>query len=384
MNFGFDESEQLFIDSVNDVVARYITPVLERTSADVSLGKADMVGIYRHLGRLGLTAARTPEGEGGSGLGHLLLGAAMEILPAFIGISLVGHESSVRRISLAENDLVGEKYMPGLVSGERISGTATSEPNVGSDPRSVETRAERSGDHYVLNGTKLWTTNGAIADVLVVVVSVGHDDAGRNLITRIVVDREESPFTTSEVPTIGLRRGHLSEIVFENCRVPAENLLGEPGDAHQSLTATWLGNRPCLGLIAVGLARRALEASCKYAGERRQFGRPIGSFQLIQEILADMATSVDTARLLCHRAVTLLDQDIWAAKETSMAKYYSTEMAVRVTSQAIQVNGSGGLTTWLPYEEWFRDARMLPAPDGSTQIQQLIVGRELTGLRAFS
>lgn len=383
MTFDLDETEAAFVGSVQEMLRRHVDPVLAATSPDDPLSKEHMLECYRRFADLGLTSARTPEKEGGSGLGHVLLGTAMELLPAFLGVSLVGHESTVRRISMAENRDASSKYLPGLTSGERLAGSATSEPNVGSDPRSIETRAVRDGDSFILNGTKLWVTNGAIADVLIVVVSLGRDDHGRNLITRIVVDREESDFSASEVPAIGLRRGHLGQIVFDDCRVPAENLLGEPGDAHQSLTATWLGNRPCLGMIAVGLAQRALQASCEYAKERRQFNKPIGQLQLVQEMLADMSTEIDAARLLCQRAMRMLDRGDWAARETSMAKYYGTEMAVRVTSKAIQVHGSGGLTKWLPAEEWFRDARMLPLPDGSTQIQQLIIGRELTGLRAF-
>lgn len=384
MDFELSEIEQQFCDILTDVVDRRMNPILERSPADAPLPKAAMLELYDHLGNLGLTSARTPENEGGSGLGHFLLGASMEILPAFLGVSLVGHESTVRRISMASNQAVSSKYLPDLVVGKKISGSATSEPNVGSDPRSIETRAVRDGDSYILNGVKLWTTNGSIADVVVVVASLGTDDKGRNLITRIVVDREESPFTSSEVPALGLQRGHLGEIFFEDCRVPAENVIGEPGDAHQSLTATWLGNRPCLGLIGIGLAQKALDASVAYSKERIQFGNPIGKFQLIQEMLADMSTEILAGRLLAYKALTLLDKGEWPAIETSMAKYYGTELGVRATSKAIQIHGSSGLTKWLPVEEWYRDARMLPLPDGSTQIQQLIIGRELTGQRAFA
>lgn len=384
MDFNFSDTEQQFYDTLTDVVKRHMDPLIAKYPSDKPLSKEVMLELYGHLAQMGLTGARTPEEEGGTGLGHLLLGVSMEILPAFLGISLVGQEAVVRRISMASNPVVSKKYLPGLVDGTRIGGTATSEPNVGSDPRSIETKAVRDGDSYVLNGVKLWTTNGSIADIVVVVASLGVDERGRNLITRIVVDRDESPFNTTEVPAIGLQRGHLAEISFENCRVPAENVIGEPGDAHQSLTATWLGNRPCLGLIGIGLAQRALDASIAYSKERVQFGRPIGSLQLVQEMLADMATEVTAGRLLAYRALSLLDEGKWAALETSMSKYYGTELGVRATSKAIQIHGSSGLTKWLPVEEWYRDARMLPLPDGSTQIQQLIIGRELTGLRAFA
>lgn len=225
------------------------------------------------------------------------------------------------------------------------------------------------GDRYVLNGTKLWTSNGQIVDVVLVIASLGRDAAGRNLITGILVDRAESPFQSREVPTVGLQQGHLAELHFRDCRVPLENLLGEPGHAHAALTFTWLASRATVGLVAVHLAQRALDASVAYARERVQFGKPIGSFQLVQAMLAEMA---------------LLDRGVWCHRESSMAKAYATEAAVRVTNLAIQLHGAYGLTREFPLERWARDARMLTIPDGTTQIHQLIIGRELLGLRAFS
>ena len=236
----------------------------------------------------------------------------------------------------------------------------------------------------MLSGTKLWTTNGSIADLVIVIASLGKDARGKNLITRFIVDREESPFESREVPAIGLQQGHLSELHFRDCRVPRANLLGEPGDAHRSLTFTWLGNRVSTGLIGVHLSQKALEASIGYARERVQFGKPIGSFQLVQQMLAEMATLTEASRLLCYKALGLLDQGIWCHKESSMAKWFATENAVRVTNLAIQVHGAFGLTREFPVEGWARDARMLTLPDGTSQIQQLIIGRELLGMRAFA
>ena len=161
-------------------------------------------------------------------------------------------------------------------------------------------------------------------------------------------------------------------------------MLGEPGDAHRSLTFTWLANRPNIGLFGVRLGQKALDASIAHARQRSQFGQSIARFQLVQEMLAEMSTLVDASRLLCYRALALLDRGVWCHRESSMAKAYATEAAVRVTNLAIQLHGSYGLTREAPLEGWARDARMLTVPDGTTQIHQLIIGRELVGLRAFA
>lgn len=187
-----------------------------------------------------------------------------------------------------------------------------------------------------------------------------------------------------EIPTIGLQQGPVGELVLRDCRVPKANLLGEPGDAHHSLTFTWLANRAGLGLFGVHLAPRALDTTVAPVRTRVQFGQPLGRFQLVQGMLAEMATLTDASRLLCYRALALLDRGVWCHRESSMAKAYATEAAVKVTNMAIQLHGSSGLAKELPLERWARDARMLTLPDGTTQIQQLIIGRELVGLRAFA
>lgn len=384
MDFEFSETERLLADTARRVAAREVEPVLSAHLPDQPLPKAAMLELYKSVAPLGYFGARIPESEGGSGLTYILLGILNEMLPPVLSLSLLGHESTVKRIQMGGSPEQKARFLPDLLAGRKISGTATSEPNVGSDPRGIETAAVPDGDHYVLNGTKLWTTNGSILDTALVVASLGKDRAGWNLITRFIVDREESPFESREIPTIGLQQGHLSELVFRDCRVPKVNLLGKPGDAHSALTFTWLANRANMGLIGVHLAQRALDASVAYAKERVQFGKPIGSFQLVQEMLAEMSTLTDASRLLCYRALARLDRGVWCHRESSMAKAYATEAAVRVTNLAIQIHGSYGLTKEFPLERWARDARMLTLPDGTTQIQQLIIGRELLGLRAFA
>lgn len=376
------EEFEAFGASVTMAIERRIEPILARHPADRPLPKQAMHETFEALAALGILGARVSEEEGGPGLPHTLLGRAMELMPAFLGIDVVGHESTVKRVSLGGTPEVIDAYLAPMIAGELIGGTATSEPNVGSDPRSLETLIEVEGDELVVNGRKLWTTNGSIADVVVVVGRL-RDEDGSESISRVLIDTRSTPLETSEVEVVGLQRGHLAEVVLDDVRVPRGHLLGRAGDGHATLTATWLANRPCLGLIGTGLAARALEATLRYVGEREQFDVPISRFQITQQKLAGMYRKVESARLLCYRAMELLDRGGWPAKETSLAKWVGTEIGVEVTSEAIQLHGSNGLTKEYGIEELWRDARMLPLPDGTNEIQQLIIGRELTGVRAF-
>jgi alkylation response protein AidB-like acyl-CoA dehydrogenase len=384
MDFELSETERLLAETAKRIVARDVDPVLAAHPPDRALPKPVMLDLYRAVADLGYTGARISEEDGGSGLGYVMLGILNEALPPVLAFSLLGHESTTKRIQMGGTPEQKARFLPDLIAGKKLAGTAASEPNVGSDPRGIETTATPDGDHYVLNGTKLWTSNGPILDVAMVVASLGRDASGRNLITRFIVDRDESPFEAREIPTVGLQQGPLGELHFRDCRVPKANQIGEPGDAHHSLTFTWLANRPNIGLFGVHLMQKALDASIAHARQRTQFGQPIARFQLVQEMLAEMSMLTDASRLLCYRALSLLDRGVWCHRESSVAKLHATEAAVRVTSLAIQVHGASGLAKEFPLEGWARDARMLTIPDGTTQIHQLIIGRELVGLRAFS
>lgn len=384
MDFEWSDTERLLAETAKRVVARDVEPVLAKHPPDRALPKAVMLDLYRAIADLGYTGARIPEDEGGSGLSYVMLGILNETLPPVLAFSLLGHESTTKRIQMGGTPEQKARFLPDLIAGRKLAGTAASEPNVGSDPRGIETTAVADGDDYVLNGTKLWISNGPILDVTMVVASLGRDAAGRNLISRFLVDRDESPFEAREIPTIGLQQGPLGELHFRDCRVPKANMIGEPGDAHRSLTFTWLANRPNIGLFGVHLMQEALDASVAHTKQRSQFGQPLARFQLVQAMLAEMSASIDASRLLCYRALALLDRGVWCHRESSVAKLFATEAAVRVTNLAIQVHGAYGLTKEAPLESWARDARMLTIPDGTTQIHQLIIGRELVGLRAFS
>jgi alkylation response protein AidB-like acyl-CoA dehydrogenase len=384
MDFTLTDEQRMIKESARDRVAREIEPVMAAHDRERPLPKEAMLKLYASARQMGLLAPRLPESDGGTGLGYLNYGMVMEELPAVLGLSLVAHDASVMRIYLGADAKRRARMLPPLLEGRQITCSGISEPNVGSDPRSIETRARHEGESVVVNGTKLWITNGSISDVIVAVCSLDRKKGGKNPITRVVVERDRSPYQAHEVNVIGLRQGHLSEVIFEECRVPADNVLGEEGDAHGSLTLTWLGNRPLMGMIAVGLAQRALDICLTYVGVRKQFGRLIGRFQLVQELLSEMATRIEASRLLCYKALAMLDAGARSNKEAAMAKWFATENCLAATSMAMQIHGASGMTREVGVERLFRDARMLTIPDGTTQIQHLIVGKELTGMSAYT
>ncbi len=384
MDFELTGEQRVLKDVARRLVQKEIEPILASHPQDRPLPKQACRRILELVEPLGVLGARLPVEAGGSGLGHLGYGLVMEELPPVVGIMVLSQETTAFRIHLGGDRALTERYLPKLLAADLIAGSGTSEPNVGSDPRGVETRARKDGSDYVLDGRKIWVSNGSVCDLLMTVVSLGTDERGANVLGRFLVEKAASPFEAREVEVIGLQQGHLAEVVFDGTRVPAANQLGEAGDAHGVLTTTWLTARPMLGLMATHLSQRALDKSTTYAQQRRQFGRPIGSFQLVQQMITEMATLTETGRLLCYKALDLLDRGKRPHKESSMAKYWATEGAVRVTSLGIQVHGSYGLTKEFGLEKLYRDARMLPLPDGTTQIQQLICGRDILGIRAFA
>jgi alkylation response protein AidB-like acyl-CoA dehydrogenase len=378
-------SEQVMLqDAIRRMVECDIAPIMKARDKDKPLPKEDMLRILQVCASQGLTSARVPESAGGAGMPTLTYGLMVEQLPAVVTLAVMGLEVTATRIHYGSTPEQRERYLPDIIAARRITCTGTTEPDVGSDPRGVKTRLQDDGpEHFRLTGRKMWITNASICDLINVTAAYGTDQHGRIRTTRIIVDRDESPFEGREIPTLGLRQGHLGEVLFDNCRVPRRNVLGEPGDAARILNITWLANRPILGLCAVQMAQRALDAALRYAGERHQFGKPIASFQLVQEMLADISAAVTTSRLLCYHALAAIDAGQNANQLSAMSKRYSLKACLRAISLAMEVHGAMGISREVGLEELFRDVRMLPIPDGTHQIMTLIEGRELTGIPAY-
>jgi alkylation response protein AidB-like acyl-CoA dehydrogenase len=383
MDFELSEDQRLLVDSAQKMTETEIVPVLAANDPGRPLDKKEMLRIFAVFAREGLTAPRLPAESGGSDMKMLDYGLVFEQLPPAIAISLMSHEVTTTRIHAESTAEQRRRFLPDLIAGRKICCTGSTEPDTGSDPRGIKTRVVDDGKELVINGRKMWITNGSVSDIAVV---TGVDPSGaneRSAMRRIAVDRASSPYETREIPTIGLQQGHLAEILLEDCRVPRDNALGQTGDAARLLTVTWNVNRPLMGLCAVHLAQKALDAAISYAGTRKQFGRMIGAMQLIQERLAEMATAVETSRLLCYKALAEIDRGVRVNGLSAMAKRYATNACLRAISLGMEVHGAMGISRELGMEQLFRDARMLLVPDGTNEILALMIGRELTGFDAF-
>jgi len=311
------------------------------------------------------------------------------VFPSLVGVAGMTAACASGIAAGAHPELAARLVDP-LRESDLIGCNAFTEPNVGSDPSGIECRAEKRGDRWIVNGSKAWISNGHIADVAIVLVQTDPSQ-GQAGMRQLVIDRRESPFESRDTPTIGLRSFPTSELHFDDVEVPEINLIGgwksadrveDPARAFQRSLRLIAGARAGTALLAVGIAQRAFELALAYVKQRKQFGKEIARHQLVSAMIADMATEIDAARMLCYRAFHAGSRRR-ADVEASMAKAYATEMAVRVTSMAVQCMGANGLAIENRVERCLRDARMLTMPDGTTQIQKLIIGRALTGMSAI-
>ena len=383
MDFQLTSEQRMIQDSTRRMVERDIQPVLDAHDADRPLAKDAMRKLLQTCAGQGLTSARVPQSMGGAALPMLTYGLMFEQLPPVVAFAIVGQEATAARIALESSAEQRERLLPDLIAARKIACTGSTEPDAGSDHRGIKTQVRLDGDHIVVNGRKMWITNASICDVINITATLGQASDGSNRMVRVVVDREESPFETSKTPCLGFCQGHLGEVLFENCRVPKRNMLGSVGDAARVLTLTWLANRPLFGLMATNMAQRALDAALKYAADRTQFGRSIASYQLVQELLADISAAVTTSRLICYYALNSIDNGDRANGVSAMAKRYALAACQRAISMAMEVHGSMGISREVGLEQLYRDCRMLPIPDGTNQILTLIEGRELTGVSAY-
>jgi len=383
MDFELSEDQTLLVESAKRMVESEIAPILAANDPERPLDKKEMLRIFAVFAREGLTAPRLPVEAGGSGMKMLDYGMVYEQLPPVVAISLLSHEVTITRIHAESGEEQRRRFLPDAIAGKRICCTGSTEPDTGSDPRGIKTRVVDDGKHLVVNGRKMWITNGSISDIAVVTCIGADGGHERSAMRRIAVERATSPYEAREIPCLGLQQGHLAELLFDDCRVPRENMLGQSGDAARVLTVTWNVNRPLMGLSAVHLAQNALDAAGTYAGMRKQFGRVIGGTQLVQERLADIATAVETSRLLCYKALAQVDCGLRVNGLSAMAKRYATNACLQAISLAMGVHGAMGISREFRLEQLFRDARMLLVPDGTNEILALMIGRELTGIDAF-
>jgi alkylation response protein AidB-like acyl-CoA dehydrogenase len=379
--FELTSEQQLMIQACQRMVAREIQPILDREPQDQPLSKAAAQEIMRYAANLGLTAARVPESAGGAGMSVLDYGLMCEQIPTAALFVVMPQETTATRIFYGSSDEQKARFLPDLISGRTLTCTAATEPGVGSDPRGITTRARDVGESILINGRKMWISNATIADVINVTCRMEHE--GKSKLVRILVEKDKSEFEAREIPVIGMNQSHLGEVLFEDCRVSKDNLLAGSDESAKILTLTWLANRPIIGLCAVQMAQRAFEMAKTFAKDRKQFGKNIGGFQLVQERLADIETAIVSSRLLCYHALAAMDRGERANGVSAMAKRYAVSACDRAIALAMQVHGAMGLSREMGVERLARDVRMLSIPDGTPEILALIQGREITGQDAF-
>ena len=335
----------------------------------------------KELGRLGLMGVIFPTEYGGAGMGYVEYVTAIEELSRVdgsVGIIVAAHTSLCsNHIFVAGNEEQKRKYVSKLATGEFIGGWGLTEPGSGSDAGSARMTAVRRRDGWVLNGTKTFCTNGHYADVLVV-IAVTDKTAHTHGLSAFIVEKGTPGFRPGKKENkLGLRASDTAELIFEDCLIPAGNLLGKEGDGFIDAMRILDGGRISIAALGLGMAQGAFEAAVNYSKQRRQFGKAIGEFQAIQWKLADMATEIDAARLLTFRAAAMKDAGMKTTQESSMAKLYTSEVAVRAANECVQIHGGYGFIKDYPAEKFYRDVKLCTIGEGTSEIQRLVIARQL-------
>ena len=377
LDFQLNEEQLQLKKNVREFAEREIVPhVMEWDEA--SKFPLDTI---KELGRLGLMGTIFPTEYGGAGMGYIEYATAIEELSRVdgsVGIIVAAHTSlGSNHIFLVGNEEQKKKYVSKLATGEYIGAWGLTEPSSGSDAGSARMTAVRRGNSWVLNGTKTFITNGSYADVIVV-IAVTDRAAHTHGLSAFIVEKGTKGFRPGKKENkLGLRASDTSELIFEECVIPAENLLGKEGDGFIDAMKVLDGGRISIAALSLGIAQGAYEAALKYSKQRKQFGKAIGEFQAIQWKLADMATEIDAARLLNQRAAAMKDAGMKTTQESSMAKLYASEVAVRCANEGVQIHGGYGFIKDYPAEKFYRDVKLCTIGEGTSEIQRLVIARQL-------
>jgi len=379
MDFELNEEQQMIRKMVRDFAENEIRPIAKEMDASEEFPW----DVIRKMGSLGLMGLTIPEEYGGAGADTITYAIAVEEVSRVsgsVGITLAAHTSlGLYPIYRFGDEAQKSEYLPPLASGSGLAAFGLSEPEAGSDAGAIKTTAVLDGDDWVINGQKTFITSGSIADV-VIVAAITDRAAGTRGVSNFIVEKGTSGFRPGrDEDKMGLRGSVTSQLFFEDCRVPKENLLGTLGEGFKQFLITLDGGRISIGAMAVGLGQGALEAATKYSKERVQFGQPIANFQAIQWIIADMATEIDAARSLIYRAAWLKDQGVRFTKEAAMAKLYASEAAERACYKAIQIHGGYGYSREYDVERIYRDNRLTAIGEGTSEIQRLVIARQVLG-----
>ncbi|MBI4295076.1 MAG: acyl-CoA dehydrogenase [Chloroflexi bacterium] len=377
MDFSLTEEQSMFQATVHDFATRELEPVAATVDETAEFPWDN----YRKMAALGLTGLGFSEQYGGSGEDEIMVIIATEELAhacaATSAIFLAGISLACHPIYTCGTEAQKRRWIVPVARGEKIACFGLTEPGAGSDVAALQTIAQRQGDSYILNGNKVFITNGAEADIAVVFATTDRALRHRGVVA-LVVEKGTHGFSVGKKEhKLGIRGSSTAELVFQDCLVPAENRLGQEGDGFKIALAAIDASRVSVAAQAVGIAQAALDASLSYARDRQQFGKPIAEFQAIQWMLADMATQIEAARLLTYKAGYLKNQGQPFVKESAMAKVFAAEVAMWVTTRAIQVHGGYGYTKEYPVERFFRDAKITEIYEGTSEMQRLTIARNL-------
>lgn len=377
MNFQNSELNQQVAQTARDFANQHIKPFVMEWDESQEFP----VHVFKELGKLGMMGVLVPEEYGGAGLGYFEYKTIIEEISKVcgsIGLSVAAHNSlCTGHILSFGNEEQKKKYLPKLATAEWIGAWGLTEPNTGSDAGNMQTTAVKDGDVWVLNGTKSWITHGKSGDVAVVICRTG-EPRSKNNATAFIVERGTAGFSAGKKENkLGMRASETAEMIFDNCRIPDANRMGDVGAGFKQSLKILDGGRISIASLSLGIAKGAYEAALKYSQERYQFDKPISSFQAIAFKLADMATDIEAADLLTLQACDLKNRGENLTKESAMAKYYASEVAVRVSNDAVQIFGGYGYTKDFPVEKHYRDSKLCTIGEGTSEIQKVVISREI-------
>jgi alkylation response protein AidB-like acyl-CoA dehydrogenase len=377
MNFSTSELTQQVAQTAKDFAIQYIKPhVMEWDET-----QEFPVHIFKELGKLGMMGVLVPEKYGGAGLSYFEYNAIIQEISKVcgsIGLSVAAHNSlCTNHILTFGNEEQKQRYLPKLATAEHIGAWGLTEPNTGSDAGNMKTVAVKEGNNWILNGTKSWITHGKSGDVAVVICRTGEPRTSGNS-TAFIIERGTTGFMAGKKENkLGMRASETAEMIFDNCVIADSQRLGEVGDGFRQALKILDGGRISIAALSVGIAKGAYEAALQYSKERYQFDQPICNFQGISFKLADMATEIMASELLILQSCDLKERGEKLTKNGAMAKYYSSEVAVRVANDAVQIFGGYGYTKDFPVEKYYRDAKLCTIGEGTSEIQKLVIAREV-------
>jgi alkylation response protein AidB-like acyl-CoA dehydrogenase len=377
MNFSLNENQVMIAQMVRDFAEKEIKPYYKQWDADEHFPVETM----KKMGELGLLGIFIPEEYGGSGFSYFEYATALMELGKVcggIGLSVAAHNSlCTGHIYYHGNEAQKKKYLPKLASGEFIGAWGLTEANTGSDAMRMQTTAVKDGNDWIINGAKNWITHGLSGDIAVILVRTG-ELLDSNGITAFIIEKDMPGFSAVKIKDkLGVRASETAELIFDNVRVPQENVLGNIGDGFKQAMQILDGGRVSIASLSCGIARGAYESSVKYAKEREQFGHPIAQFQAIAFKLADMKTQVEAAELLTFQAAYRKNEKLPMTKEGAFAKYFASEVSVKCGNEAVQIMGGYGYTKEYPAEKFLRDAKLMTIGEGTSEIQKLVISREI-------